>query len=234
MANTVPRNEEERFPGQTFVGALEEYTKRIENTISDIEALSEGTLVRTFALTIFVMLFAAVVPLATRVAEELQSSFFYRDFLQLTMVSAILLILALAFFTVYTRLLRIRRQRRNLETLLWPYQKLLQKLSQIVDQGNLDEGTSTLIQLKILEAEVAYGRARRITESPRSRTSLSILFPRIFGFGFEISRRFEPWEARQLADEFLAPLEEVERLLRRHGDREKVRDILKVRRRNAQ
>jgi hypothetical protein len=201
----------EKFPGETFVNALEEYTKRIEASVTDIENVSEVTLSRMFALLIFIILLAAVLPLAVKVADEFQGSPLYLMFLQATMGVAFILLLGRTLFTVYTRLLRLRRYRRNLETLIWPYQKLLQKLSQIVDQGVLDEGTSTLIQLKIIEAEVAYSRARRVVDSASGSVVSALLF------GMEVSYRYDPLEGRRISDKYGLSLEEAEQLLRRYG-----------------
>ena len=205
------------FSERTFVNALEEYTKRIDNSVSEIEINSEIALHRLFALFIFLILSAGALPIIVRFADFYQSSAAYTTFFQGTILFSVVAILALTAFTLYTRLLRLQRYRRNLETLLWPYKKLLQKLSQIIDHGDLDEGTSTLMQLKVLEAEVAYGRARRIVESQKSFASL--LFPKR-------PQRFEPWEARQLADEADISLEEAERLLRRYWpDRDRARSV---------
>jgi hypothetical protein len=205
-----------KYSEQTFVGALEEYTKRIESSVAEIENGSERALSRLFALLIFLMLAAGVVPVVSRLTEEFPAGQAYRVFLQGTTAASVLAIMLLTFFTIYTGLLRLRRHRRNLETLLWPYQKLLQKLSQIVDHGDLDEGTSTLIQLKILEAEVAYGRARRVVDG---QSPFSWLLAPL------MRRRFEPWETRQLADEFKIPIDEAQRIIRRHEpDRQRIRN----------
>lgn len=162
----------ESFPGANFVAALDEYTKRVEASVTEIDTYTESTLTRIFALFIFLMLISAAFPLMFKLAEDLQSTFLYRGFLQTAGLFSVLAIVGLTTFTVYIRLIKLRRYRKNLETLLWPYERLLQKLSQMVDHGSLDEGTSTLIQLKILEGEVAYGRARRAI---RSRLPFSFL-----------------------------------------------------------
>jgi hypothetical protein len=150
----------EGFPGASFVSALEDYTKRIEFSVQEIESQYEKILARTFAVLIFMLLVSVSLPLLQRVSGEMERVAFYFGVLV-----SLMGIFVLIFFTIYLGLIKLRRLRRNLETLLWPYEKLLQKLSQILDQGNLDEGTSTLMQLKILEAEVAYARARRVISS---------------------------------------------------------------------
>ncbi len=165
-----------------FVDALEEYTKRIESTVVEIETYSENTLTRMFALLIFLLLISASVPLAARLVEDFQGSLAYRSFLQTAFIFSFVSILALTMFTIYIRLLKLRRHRRNLATLLWPYQKLVQKLNQLVDHGRLDDDLSTLVQLKVLEAEVAYGRARRLVSS-------RVPFALFFGLDFEPSSK---------------------------------------------
>lgn len=198
--SSEPEDSKQGFPGASFVSALEEYTKRIENSVGEIEGNTENTLTRLFALLIFVMLISAALPLAVRLTDELQSSTAYKSFFQAAIVFSVVAIIMLTLFTVYIRLLKLRRVRRNLETLLWPYQKLLQKLSQILDYGNLDDGTSTLIQLKILEAEVAYGRARRLIYS---RSPLSRL---LFGAASR-EPSFDPAESRYARDRYTGAYE---------------------------
>ncbi|WP_024339488.1 hypothetical protein [Bradyrhizobium japonicum] len=203
------------FSGQSFVSALEEYTKRIETSATEIEQESEKTLLRLFGYFIFVaMLGVTVGPLIGRVADEIGGNF--RSLVQATMLGGLFALFALGAFTIYARLMRTRRLRRNLETLLWPYEKLLQKLSQILEHGDLDEGASTLIQLKILESEVAYGRARRAIETAQAP----------FNF-FGTSRRsasFDSWDVERLSNEFEIPLVEARYLLDKFWpDRDKAR-----------
>jgi hypothetical protein len=214
--NPLPPSSKEEFAGKSFVDALDEYTRRIEASAAELESDLEVTLSRLFGILVFMMLLAGLLPLIIRASEDLLSGPIYRTFLQATMTIAILTIFGLIAFTLYIRLIRIRRRRRNLETLLWPYQKLLQKLSQIVDQGNLDEGTSTLIQLKMLEAEVAFGRARRLARQPRSLVSL-------FGIGIDKSSQVERWEVKMLAEQYRIPTDDAEVLLHQYGnDRERL------------
>jgi hypothetical protein len=153
------------FPGASYVGALEDYTKRIETSVGELETQVEGTLTRVFAIFIFLMMIGVAFPLMIRLTSVLQGSSSYQNVLEFAMVFSFVGIFGLIFFTVYVRLIRVRRLRRNLETLLWPYDQLLQKLSQTLDHGELNDATSTLVQLKILEAEVAYSRAKRAISS---------------------------------------------------------------------
>lgn len=211
------------LPGQTFLSALDEYTKRIETSVAEIEGGSETTLSRLVFILILVGLAAGLLPTASRLLGDLEYSSSYRLFLQTTVSLSILATIGLSVVSIYITLLRARRQRRNLETLLWPYQRLLQKLSQLVEHGNLDEGTSTLIQLKILEAEVAYSRARRVIEGEGA-------FPR--WFFPRRPQKFDPSEARLIADQFEIPLDEAEGLLRRYWpDTERARAVAAERRR---
>jgi hypothetical protein len=153
------------FPGASFVSALEDYTKRIETSVADVEFQFEVILTRIFAFLVFSMMVAVTFPLLFRLTGKLETTTSYRIILEYAMLTSFIGIIGFILFTLYVRLIKLRRLRRNLETLLWPYGQLLQKLSQTLDHGELDEGTSTLIQLKILEAEVAYSRAKRVISS---------------------------------------------------------------------
>jgi hypothetical protein len=130
-------------------------------------------LTRTFAVLTLMLLLSVSFPLLLRLSDEMERTAFYKIGIDFGILISLVGIFGLIFFTIYLRLIKLRRLRRNLETLLWPYEKLLQKLSQILEHGNLDEGTSTLIQLKVLEAEVAYGRAKRVISSRLAFSFLS-------------------------------------------------------------
>jgi hypothetical protein len=151
----------ESVPGASFARALEDWTKRIEAYVQEIEAQYEIIITRTFAILIFVLL----LPLLERLSNEMVINGSGRTEVQIGIIVSMVGVFGLFFFDYSRRLIKLRRLRRNLETLLWPYKKLVTMLSQTLEYGNIDEGNATLIQLKILEAELAYGRARRVISS---------------------------------------------------------------------
>ena len=149
------------FQGASYVSALDEYTKRIESSIAEIDKIADQTFTTTFLFGVFVPVGTLVFQLTQKATDE---GTIVRSYAQLVSVISLFVLGMMAVYFIYRRLIQSRRYRRNLATLLWPYEKLVQKLSQILEQGRLDEGTATLVELKLIEAEVAYGRAKRMLQ----------------------------------------------------------------------
>jgi hypothetical protein len=209
----------EKFAGASFVGALDEYTKRMELSVAEIDANLERLISTSFVAALILPLAVFLFPVFVRYIDDLYFGSSYRSALQGLVFISIILLVMMAFFVVYRRLMRLRRVRRNLSTLLWPYEKLLQKLTQLTEQGRLDEGNATLIQLKLLEAEVAYGKARRLNETKSPFAFLVFGAPEssleesdVIG---RLRRRHR--EARILARRYRISTSEAERLIERYG-----------------
>jgi hypothetical protein len=107
------------------------------------------------------------------------------------------------------------------------------KLTQIVEQGKLDGGESTLMELKLLEAEVAYERARRLKDS----WSLGTL---VFGVGYRQRHmshidelRLKAIHIRSLADNFEIPFAEAAKLYELYPENTAERESAALRQRKA-
>lgn len=159
-------NEIRRFeyPGSQILHLLGDYTQRIEKVNLTCENLRTRTAVRFVALLSFAAI-AYVFGLVSATQNISLLGLFAEQYHKILSISGIFIVLGLILFltmSLFFSYFQFRRQIGHLEELAAAFEQLVGGVSQIFEQGNIDDEYRMVIRIRSIESELALRSAKRL------------------------------------------------------------------------